>query len=85
MKYEFSESEILFVDVHMYDVLEAKYYLERLIASINTSEIKEVVVIHGFNRGKALQKYVRNDLKSNKIERRFLSLNQGRTSLILSS
>lgn len=85
MKYDFREEEIILIDIHKYDVLEAKYYLERLIANIDNSKIKEVVVIHGYNRGKVLQDFVRYELRSKKIERRFLSLNPGRTSLILKS
>lgn len=83
MKYDFKEEEIILFDIHKYDVLEAKYYLERMLADIDNLKIREVIVIHGYNRGKVLQNLVRNELKSKKIDRRFLSLNPGRTSLIL--
>lgn len=83
MKYDFKDEEIILVDIHQYDVLEAKYYLERMLADIDNSKTREVIVIHGYNRGKVLQNFVRYELTSKKIERRFLSLNPGRTSLIL--
>lgn len=83
MKYDFKDEEIILIDIHQYDVLEAKYYLERMLVDIDNLKIREVIVIHGYNRGKVLQNFVRYELKSKKIERRFLSLNPGRTSLIL--
>ena len=83
MKYDFKEEEIILIDIHKYDVLKAKYYLERMLVDIDNLKIREVIVIHGYNRGKVLQNFVRYELKSKKIERRFLSLNPGRTSLIL--
>lgn len=85
MKYNFREGEIISIDIHKYDVVQAKYYLERLIVNIDNSKIKEMVVIHGYNRGNVLQDLVKYELRRKKIERRFLSLNSGRTSLILKS
>jgi hypothetical protein len=49
-----------------------------------SNDVKEVKVIHGYHRGKELMNMVRYDLKNNKIERRFISLNPGVTSLMLS-
>lgn len=80
--FEFKQSEIKEVDIHKMQTWEAKYFLERLLANIDP-HIKEVVVIHGYRRGNALRDIVRNDLRSNKIKRKFISLNPGVTSLII--
>ena len=82
MNLVFNKSEVLEVDIHKMNVWQAQTYLERLIESLQ-GEIKEVVVIHGYNGGIALQTMVRKELRSQRIMRRFLWLNQGRTSLIL--
>lgn len=80
--FKFKEHEILTVDIHNMEKSEAKYYLERLIVNIH-SDIKEIVVIHGYHRGTSLLTMVRMELKNKRIKRKFLSLNQGVTSLIL--
>lgn len=74
--------EVYTVDIHNYYVVEAKYYLERLLVNL-PAEISEVVVIHGYRGGNDLMKMVRNELRSKRISRRFVSLNPGITSLIL--
>jgi len=79
---EIGPNEVYTVDIHNFNVVDAKMYLERLIVSMNP-EIKEIVVIHGYRRGEALMTLVRKDLKSNKIKKRILSLNPGITSLII--
>jgi hypothetical protein len=81
-EFKFKEEQVKTVDVHNMQTWEAKYYLERLLVDVEP-EIKEVVVIHGYHRGTALMNVVRNELRSNKIKRRFQYLNQGITSLIL--
>ena len=79
---EIRANEVYTVDIHNYNVADAKKYLERLIVSIKP-EIKEIIVIHGYRRGEALMTLVRKDLKSNKISKRVLSINPGVTSLII--
>jgi len=81
---EIRDIEIMEVDIHRFYVLEAKNYLERLLVNI-PFEIKEVKVIHGWRRGTALRDMVRNELQNSRIKRRFISLNPGVTSLILST
>lgn len=82
MTFNFSKEQVLEVDIHNMDVWQASTYLERLVTWIPSS-IKEIVVIHGYQSGTALLKMVRNEFKHNRVQRKFLSLNQGRTSLIL--
>lgn len=79
---EIKDEQVVTVDIHKFSICEAKRYLERLLIALDL-DIKEVVVIHGWRRGNALLSMVRNDLRSNRIKRRFLSLNPGVTSLIL--
>lgn len=81
---EMKQDEVYTVDIHSYQVKEAKYYLERLLVML-APDIKEVVVIHGYRGGTALMNMVRKELHSKRISRRFLSLNPGITSLILTN
>ena len=43
----------------------------------------EIEVIHGYTGGTALRDFVRREFTHPRIERKFLSLNQGITTLIL--
>lgn len=70
------------VDIHGMTVADAKLKLERLIASAGKN-ITEIEVIHGSNGGTALQKLIRNQLKSKRIKQRIISLNNGITTLII--
>ena len=70
------------VDIHGMRVMQAQEELERLIARWG-SDVHEIVVIHGYHGGRALQNMVRNDLHSARILRRELSLNNGQTVLVL--
>ena len=79
---EFPEHERLVVDIHNYTEMEAKHYLERLLVNVDP-KIKEVVVIHGYNNGKVLQRLVREKLRSKKILARYKSMNDGITNLII--
>lgn len=70
------------VDLHDFTVAEAKKYLDSFIAS-TPKNCKEIVVIHGCNRGTALQKFVRTSYSNKRVERKILTLNQGETIFIL--
>ena len=59
------------VDIHGMRVMQAQEELERLIARCG-SDVHEIVVIHGYHGGRALQNMVRE-----------LSLNNGQTVLVL--
>lgn len=79
---EFKENEVLTIDIHNHTVYDAKQKLQ-LVVKIAPSEIKEIVVIHGYHSGTALRDMVRNDFRSKRVARKYLSLNPGITSLIL--
>ena len=70
------------VDIHGMRVREAKEQLERLLARCG-SDVHEIVVVHGYHGGRALQDMVRNELRSPKIKQKILSMNNGQTSLLL--
>ncbi len=70
------------VDIHGMRVADAREQLERLIARCGP-DIHEIVVIHGYHGGRALQDMVRNELQSSRIRQKVLSLNNGQTSLLL--
>lgn len=70
------------IDIHGMAVADAKFKLERLIATL-AKDITEIDVIHGCNQGNALQNMIRKGMKSKKIKQRILSLNNGITTLII--
>ncbi len=72
------------IDIHGFTEQMAIKTLEKFIVACDKS-VTEIVVIHGYRSGSALKDMVRNSnkLRSNKIRRRKLSLNQGETILEL--
>ena len=70
------------VDIHGMRVLQARQELERLISRCGP-DVHEIVVIHGYHGGRALQDMVRNELQSSRIRQKVLSLNNGQTTLLL--
>ena len=73
---------VVTVDLHAMTVTQAQAHLTARIDRL-PSKIKEVVVIHGYNGGTALQKMVRKDFKHPRVKRKILSLNPGVTSFLL--
>ena len=80
--YLLDPSVVVTVDLHTMTVTQAQAHLTARINRL-PSKIKEVVVIHGYNGGTALQKMVRKDFKHPKVKRKILSLNPGITSFLL--
>lgn len=72
------------VDIHGMVEYDAIKYLEKTLASLN-KDVREVIVIHGFNKGNVLKEMVRNPnkLRSKKIIRRKITMNQGQTILVI--
>ena len=70
------------IDLHNLTIPEAKRTLERAVVSA-PAYIREVVVIHGYNRGKEMLNMVRNQFKCRRVARKILTLNQGITILVL--
>jgi len=78
-----SKEDILEVNLHDMQVLEAKAYLELEITRAEP-HIKEVHVIHGYKKGQALLNMVRNDFKHKRVmNKRLASFNPGMTILEL--
>ena len=72
------------IDIHGLTERDALKKLERFIAECS-NDVEEIRVIHGYHSGDVLKEMVRNPrkLRSNKIRRRKLSMNQGETILEL--
>ena len=72
------------VDIHGMVEYDAIKYLEKTLAGLN-KDVSEVIVIHGYNKGNVLKEMVRNPhkLRSKKIIRRKLTMNQGQTILVI--
>ena len=67
-----SREDILEVNLHNMQVLEAKAYLEMEITRAELN-IKEVHVIHGYKKGQALLNMVRKDFKHDRIKNKRLT------------
>ena len=70
------------VDIHGMRAAQAKRELDLLLGRVG-SDIREIVVIHGYHGGKALQDMVRTELKHSRIKQKILSMNSGQTTLML--
>ena len=70
------------VDIHEMNAVDAKKYLERLLATC-PNEIREIEVIHGYRSGNSLMETVRTGVRSKRILRRVLSMNPGVTTYLL--
>lgn len=72
------------IDIHGMTEQEAKKALERFIVNC-AKDVDEILVIHGYKSGSVLRDMVRNSnkLRSNRINRRKLTMNQGETILEL--
>lgn len=70
------------VDIHGMRAAEAKRQLELLLNRTDQS-IREIVVIHGYHGGRALQDMVRKELKHPRIKQKLLTMNNGQTTLLL--
>ena len=77
-----SEDDKLEIDLHDMQVLEAEYYLDKFITTA-PDNIKEIIVIHGYKKGQALLKMVRNDFKHDRIKEKVIPYNKGITLFFL--
>ena len=80
--YYCNERDTLTVDLHNMNMAQAHAHLKAKLDHA-PAHIKEVIVIHGYNSGTALQKMVRKDFKHPRVSRKILSLNPGITSFLL--
>lgn len=80
--YFFKEDEIITVDLHHMREWEAIQYLNNII-QLAPTKTREIVVIHGYHNGNRLLNMVRKEYRNPRVYKKFLSLNQGVTSLIL--
>ena len=76
------DGNTLLVDIHGMRVEPAKFRLETIIENCG-ADIKEIVVIHGYNSGQALKNMVREELQSPRIRQIRASLNAGQTIIAL--
>ena len=78
-----SKEEIIEVDLHNMQVLEAKAHLELEITRA-LPEIKEVHVVHGYKKGRLILDMVRKGFKHDRVKgMRTASFNAGLTILEL--
>lgn len=79
---EFKKDEIMEVDLHKMRLWEAWIFLDHFVNNAPTN-IKEIIVIHGYHNGTSMLKMVRQSYNNKRVKKKYLSLNNGVTSLIL--
>ncbi len=70
------------VDLHNMSVIEARRYLKTYLNNL-PKEVDEIDVIHGFQSGTSLQKFVRKDFSHKRIDRKIIGLNHGVTTFLI--
>lgn len=73
---------VMEVDIHGMTADQARRELEQFLSRVSTN-ITEVIVIHGYNGGQVLLQMVRNQLKHPRIASKVLTLNSGQTRILL--
>ena len=76
------EAETLTLDLHGMDVGQAKKWLMSRVTGA-PKETKQILVVHGYRGGTALQTMVRKGFRHQRVERVILGLNPGETILVL--
>lgn len=70
------------IDLHNMPLIQARREMQKLLKSCSSS-VDEIEVIHGYNSGDKILRYIRTELKHPKIERKYIGLNNGVTNIIL--
>ena len=73
-----AKEDILEIDLHDMQELEAEYYLDKFITTA-PQNIKQINVIHGYKKGQVLLKMVRNNFKHSRIKKKVIPFNKGIT------
>lgn len=76
------EDKRIIIDLHNMELLEARYYLDKLFETL-PEDIQEVVVIHGYRKGHILLDMVRKDFKHPRIKKKVIPFNKGITLFLL--
>jgi len=74
--------QIIEIDLHEMPLWEARLVLEDTLNNA-PEDIKEIVVIHGYHKGQAILKMVREDFKHKKIKGMHIGMNNGETVYLL--
>ncbi len=76
------EDKRITIDLHDMELLEARYYLDKLFETL-PDDILEVVVIHGYHKGQVLLNMVRKDFKHPRIKQKVIPFNKGTTLFLV--
>ena len=76
------DRETLTLDLHGMDSAQAKKWLASRVTGA-PRQVRQILVIHGYRGGTALQNMVRKSFRHPRVERVILGLNPGETLLIL--
>lgn len=76
------EDKRITIDLHDMELLEARYYLDKLFETL-PDDILEIVVIHGYRKGQVLLNMVRKDFKHPRIKQKVIPINKGITLFLV--
>lgn len=71
------------LDLHGMTLDQARHYLE-VSVEFNKDIVEEIIVIHGYKHGNCLKDYVQKEFSSKFVSRKYVWMNPGVTSLIIS-
>jgi len=69
-------------DLHGMPLIQAQREMNRLLKTC-PKDTDEIEVIHGYNNGDRILRYIRSELKHPRIDKKILGLNNGSTLLML--
>jgi len=69
-------------DLHGMPLIQARREMNSLLKTC-PKDTDEIEVIHGYNNGDIILRYIRSELKHPRIEKKILGLNNGSTLLLL--
>ena len=76
------EDEVITIDLHDMILDEARYFLEKAVDEA-PDYVKEIEVIHGYHKGRKILEMVRKEFKHKRVKRKYVTLNNGITRLVL--
>jgi len=69
-------------DLHGMPLIQAQREMNRLLKTC-PKDTDEIEVIHGYNNGDRILRYIRSELKHPRIDKKILGLNNGSTLITL--
>lgn len=70
------------IDLHGMPLSQVQREIHKILKNCS-KDTNEIEIIHGYNNGDRILKYIRNELKHPRIDKKILGMNNGITTIIL--